>query len=109
MSANAALVFYGVRFEIDENEIEACERRTDPRIAIARRHGLAHFFEDVAGGGRRCVLFVGARLGWLGPENSSEVQIGSLELSDLIKKTDARLAEAGFQGPSLYMQWLPDS
>ncbi|HJT35521.1 MAG TPA: hypothetical protein VJ783_26070 [Pirellulales bacterium] len=108
MSTNAALVFYGVRFEIDENEIEACERRSDSRIAVARRHGLAHFFENMDEG-RRFVLFVGARLGWLGPENSSEVQIGSIELSDLIKKTDASLAEAGFQGPSLYMQWLPGS
>lgn len=108
--SQSTVVFYGLRFEISGDEIEACEDRTHAHIVTARRHGLAHFWDEVSGDGQRYVLFVGSRLGWLGPENDLDVGIQRVDLLRVIESTDAKLMAAGFQEfAALHIQWLPAS
>jgi YD repeat-containing protein len=55
------------------------------------------------------LLFVGAQLGVLGPENTDEINLSSNELQDIFDKTRAKLNEAALVGdPSLYLKWQPD-
>lgn len=110
MSADACLAFYGIRFEIASDEIEGLETRSDPRLIAARRTGLKTYWGNFGGIGERYLLFVGANLAVLGPENQSDVAFGLSEFQAIVDSTKARLLSAGLAGePSLYIQWQQDS
>ena len=109
MSASACLVFYGLRFEVSSAEIEALEMRSDPRMLAARKAGLKHYWANFGSPAERYLLFVGANLGVLGPENSAEVILRTPELQAAMDSTKRKLEAAGLSGePSLHVQWLPD-
>ena|SRR5712671_1103960 len=106
MSADACIVYFGLRYEVQRHEIEGVERRSDPRVAAARRVGLKCYY---GGPDTKYLLFIGAELGVLGPENAYEINLSSNALRDLFDKTRAKLNEAGLAGePSLHLQWMPD-
>lgn len=110
MSADACVAFYGLRFEIGRNEIEGLEARSDARIVAARKAGLKHCWANFAAPGERYLLFVGAQLAVLGPEDKSELALPSHDLQILMESTKAKLQAAGLTGdPSLYLQWEPDA
>ena len=110
MSSPATVVFYGVRFELAEDEIPALEERSDPRLVSARRNGLKHYWGNFGAPGERWYLFVGAKLGILGPEGASDVMLDGRDLEGLIKDTNSRLRDGGFTGVSkLYIQWQSDA
>ena len=110
MSANACIIFYGLRFEISSHEIEALEMRSDRRMVAARKVGLKHYWANFGSPGERYLLFVGAKLGILGPENSPEVILQTRELQATFDATKAKLEAAGLTGePELHIQWLPDA
>lgn len=110
MSANACVVFYGLRFEILPDEIEALEMRSDPRMMAARKAGLKHYWANFGSPGEHYFLFVGANLGILGPENSPEVTLRAPDLEAVCDSTKVKLEAAGLSGePSLHIQWLPDT
>jgi hypothetical protein len=110
MSANACIAFYGIRFEIESNEIDALEARSDARLQAARKAGLKHYWANFGLPGERYLLFVGAKLGMLGPENSAEVHLRLGDLHEVFDSTKRKLAAAGMSGePALYLQWLPDA
>ena len=109
MSANACVVFYGLRYEIGANEIEALETRSDARIQAARKVGLKHYWANFGLPGERYLLFVGAKLGVLGVENLAEVSLRLADLYEGFESTKNKLSAAGLPGePALYLQWLPD-
>ncbi len=108
MSASACVVFYGVRFEVSPEEIEALELRSDPRMLAARKAGLKHYWASFGAPSERYLLFVGANLGILGPENSPEVILREAELQGVFNATKTKLEAAELSGePTLYVQWLP--
>lgn len=110
MSADACIAFYGLRFEIRADEIESLEDRTDSRMLAARRAGLKHYWGNFGAPGERYLLFVGAQLAKLGPENSSELSQSSRDLLAVMESTKVKLGAAGLTGePSFYLQWQPDA
>src|SRR5882724_5325609 len=109
MSASACVAFYGLRFEIRPAEIESLEKRIDLRMIAARKAGLKHYWANFGAARERYLLFVGAQLSILGPENSNEASLGPNELMVLFESTNAKLRDSGLCGePSLYLQWLAD-
>lgn len=109
MGTDTCVAYFGLRFEIDAGEIEGIELRSDARIAAARRAGLKYHWGNFGGLQESHLMFIGAQLGIMGPENSESVSISSGALEALIDSTKARLLEAGFDdAPSFHLQWQPD-
>lgn len=111
MGADSTIVFYGLRFPTDESESGPLQKRTDPRIASAREHQLAHWWgsfslDEIK---EQSYLFVGSLLGSIGHEGDYELHLSDDELSIIIETTRAKLTKAGFAGePRLYIQFEPD-
>jgi len=49
MSSDTFIAYFGLRFELSADEIEAVELRSDPRIVAARRAGWNIIGEILAG------------------------------------------------------------
>jgi hypothetical protein len=110
MSAPACVVYYGLRFEVSPGEVEGLESRTDPRILAARRAGLQFYWGDVAAPEERYVLFVGAPLGMVGPENELEIQLSTADFEALAASVRTNLVRGGFAGdPAIHLQWQRDA
>jgi hypothetical protein len=108
MSTDACIVYFGLRYEMREDEIEGVERRLDPRIVAARKVGLKHYWGNFGGVDEKYLLFIGSELGVLGPENANAINLSKNELKALFDNTGVKLNEAGFAGvPSLYLEWQP--
>lgn len=106
MSASASIAFFGVRYEITIDEFED---PNDPRKKAARKAGLKYYSGNFGGRGERYLLFIGAELGILGPENVMEVNLVFDELQTVIHATREKLVIGGFNGePGLYLQWEED-
>src|SRR5271154_1488612 len=109
MSAESTLAFYGVRFEIADEEITSVEERTHPLIVQARQNRLKTYWGRFGPKGDKYFLFVGDKLGILGFENLSEVSLSFDELANRVSETDARLRQAGVvERPMFYLSWEPD-
>ena len=108
MTKEASLIFFGIRFDISEDEIPSVEDRTHPIVSQARAVGLQIYWEDFGVDMPTYVGFVGRRLAILGVENEVEVAIEQSSLNELIDKVRNKLGQAGISGePKLYMCWLP--
>ena len=66
MSADSCVVYYGLRYHVLLEELEALETRTDPRVVAARKVGLRAYFGNFAAPDERFLLFIGAQIGVLG-------------------------------------------
>ncbi|SRR5579864_5433011 len=109
MSSYACIVFYGLRFEIHPDKIEELENRSDARILSARKAGLKSYWGNFGAPEERYLLFVGAKLAVLGPENASEMIVSSPDLQAIAESTKIKLQKAGLSGdPALYLQWEQD-
>lgn len=109
MSSDTFIAYFGLRFEISSDEVEALELRSDARVAAARKAGLKYYWGNFGGLQERYVLFVGEQIGIFGDENSDEI---SLSLNDLRLSLDAlqeKLKKAELSGtPELHLSWQPD-
>jgi hypothetical protein len=75
----------------------------------ARKVGLRYYWGNFGRLEEKYLLFVGAQLGILGPENAQEIKLEPTEVQDLFERTRTKLNEAPLVGePSLYLQWQPD-
>ncbi|RIV82735.1 hypothetical protein [Aurantiacibacter zhengii] len=109
MSASACVVYFGIRYEISEDEISALELRTDPRQRAAKQVGLDSYWQNFGGLDERYVLLVGTQIAVLGPEDASSSSITVERLQDIVSRTEGRLNEACLDGPrSLHFEWLED-
>ena len=109
MSAGACIIYFGLRYEVAKHEIEALEERSDARVRAARKVGLKVYWGNFSDAEPRYVLFIGSEIAKLGPENAFETTCGREDLTSIMDRTVARLAEAGLEGESkLYIQWQPD-
>jgi len=110
MSASRCLVFLGIRFEVPPNEVEAVERRIDPRMKKAQANKLQCYWSDFGSEGEHYYLFVGKNIGVFGIEDRSELQMEMAEINGLAAETSSRLARAGFASePILYVHWEEDA
>ena len=108
MSKEASLIFFGIRFEISEDEITSVENRSHPIVSRARSVGLQVYWENFGIDMPTHLGFVGRRLAVLGLENDAEVTIEQSSLNELMDKVRNKLGQAGISGePKLYMCWLP--
>jgi hypothetical protein len=108
MSAQANLVFYGLRFPIEAGEIEAYELRRHPLIGRAKAVGLDFYWANFGGIVDQYFAFVGKNMALTGEEYESEVVLDSEALEMQVAEVRAKIAKAEFQGkPMLYVQWLP--
>ena len=109
MSSTACVVFYGIRYEVPAGQTEPLELRTDARMQAARKAGLNYYWGNFGLPGERYLLFVGANLGILGPENSMEVNFRLPDLHAILESTREKIEAAGLAGePSLHLQWLAE-
>jgi hypothetical protein len=106
MSREASLIFFGIRFDISEDEIASVDET--PLVRRARSVGLQVYFEDFGINASKYCGFVGRRLALLGVEDDAEVEIDQASLNELMDKVKKKLGEAEISGePKLYMCWLP--
>src|SRR5690349_10106899 len=108
MSADANLVFFGLRFDATQEDVGDLETRQHHWIAKARVHGLDFYWADFSGLGASYYFFVGKKLALTGLENQMEVILSEGELVNVFGEVKSKLAGAGFEGePRLYSQWQP--
>jgi hypothetical protein len=109
MSAETFIAYFGLRFEVDPDEIEDVEGRTDRRVVAARRVGLQCYWGVFGENQESYRLYIGAQLGLLGAENKECINIPLDAVQRRIDITKAKLIEAGFEdAPSFHLQWEPD-
>ena len=106
MSASACVAFLGLCFEISIDELED---PAEPRKRAAIKAGLKYYAGNFGGLDERYMLFIGAKLAILGPENERAVSLTADELKALLASTTQKLQAAGFTGvPALHLQWEED-
>ena len=109
MSADACLVFYGIRRDIQLQEVEQLEMRKHPDIQRCRELGLNFFWANFASPNVHYYFFVGNEIGLFGPEHRLVSELSLETLEHIVAETRQKLATAGFEGtPQLYIQWIPD-
>ncbi|MGV3548234.1 hypothetical protein [Rhizobium sp.] len=109
MSGDMFVAYFGLRFEIGADEVEALELRSDARAVAARGAGLKHFWGNFGGAREEYLLFIGEQIGILGYENSNEVSVSDSSLQLLISTTKRKLENAGFfDAPKLHLAWNAD-
>ncbi|MCL4672271.1 MAG: hypothetical protein KJZ64_04920 [Sphingomonadaceae bacterium] len=109
MSASACVVYFGVRYDVSEDEISSLEFGTDPRQRAAKQGGLECYWTNFGGLEERYVLLIGKKIAVLGPEDALSFSIPMERLQDIANRTASRLDEADLRGPrSLHVEWLED-
>ena len=104
MGADAFVAFYGVRYTLSEDECDAVERRTDPRVTVARRTRLDSHLGRLTDGEPHYLL-IGTSLGIFGVENETSRSVDAPEIERIMRDTAATLSEAGLTGtPQLHLQ-----
>jgi len=107
MGASNFLVYYGLRWDVLDSELDALQRRTDPRQIAAREHGLDCWF-GVTNEESHFVL-LGRAIGNYGWEYLANSQIDDEQLAALMADTKAKLVAAGYADvPALHCQFEPD-
>ena len=105
MGADNVIVCYGVRYslgldgELDDEALVPYETLTDPRLVAARRVGLNYYLGKVTDGGEYFLL-VGGIIGTFGAQGSLEREVSDAELAETMRRTKAKLEEAGLEGTS---------
>jgi phosphopantetheine adenylyltransferase len=110
MSAEANLVFFGLRFDLAEQEVSQGDIRRHPIVVRARSVGLEHYMGNFGGSEPLYYLFIGKRIGITGAENEVELVVAANELASIVAETQEKLQDAGFDGPPmLYVNWIADA
>ena len=109
MSAESFVVYFGLRFALDPDEVESLELRSDPRILAARKARLDYHWGNFGGLDAKYLLYVGYELGVFGVENSIETRFTGEDLQAIMEQTKAALIETGLNGnPELHLAYEPD-
>jgi hypothetical protein len=107
--ASTTIIFFGIRLEPSEDEIERLEDRSHPAILSARKAGLQYYWGNFGAPGESYLLFIGKLLGKLGVEDASELRFGTEQLSQIASEVSSKLSSAGFaEVPVLLSQFQPD-
>jgi hypothetical protein len=110
MSADSTVVYYGVRFEVSDDEVVALENRSHEKIIVARRYGLKYYWGNFAAPNSKYLLFIGDELGIIGLENRRQIHFRAEDLAKRMKETETKLSRAGIaELPALYLEWQTDA
>jgi hypothetical protein len=110
MSASTCIIYFGLRFDVSAADIETLETRSDTRVVAARKAGLKFYWGNFGAPGERYILFVGAQVGIMGPENQAEVHLSAVEVEAMFAAVRAKLMAAGLDGePRLHVLWQPEA
>ncbi|WP_156361657.1 hypothetical protein [Sphingomonas sp. Leaf67] len=109
MSSETLIAYFGLRFDISLNEVEALEERTDARVTAARNSGIQYYWGNFGGLQEKYLLFVGEEIGIFGQENISDISIPLSDARLSFEVVKKRLENAGIFGvPELHLSWQPD-
>lgn len=110
MSAPACLIFFGTRYDVEPRDVSALEARSHPLQLLARAHGLDAYWVNLEALEERYGLFIGKKLGLVGPEDGAELQWGGAELCDVVERVTSALRAAGLTAaPALHCCEIPDA
>jgi hypothetical protein len=107
MGADALVAFYGIRYEIqnDEESLLSLEENRDPRCLAARRAKLACYWGRPTDG-EHYFLFIGTKLGSFGIQGDVARSFTDQALIQIAEETKAKLREAQLEGePKLWLQF----
>jgi len=109
MGADSFIAVYGIKIALDpnnEDEVDACDSRTDPRCLAARKVGLESFSGRMTDG-EDYFLYIGKRIAWVGVENEQYSAQTIERLLSVAEEVATKLKAAGFsQLPELHFQLI---
>jgi hypothetical protein len=109
MSGDAVVVFFGICLDVDLDDIEGLEERSDERILRSRKASLDHYWGNFGEMESDYLLLIGSRIGVFGPEGQNEASLNEADIEAIFTNTRRKLAEAGFAGnPNLIIRRHPD-
>ncbi len=104
------IVFYGVRLEVNDCDLDDLESRSHPMQIAAKRVGLESYWGNFAAPKERYFLFVGKLLGKLGVEDRMEIQLNADDFANTATVVAAKLGDAGISHkPFLHLDYQPDA
>ena len=107
--ADTTIVFYGIRLEVSDDDLEELESRSHPMQIAARNSGLENYWGNFAAPSERYFLFVGKLIGKLGPEDLAEIQFNEDNFAKTAKVVAEKLRESGLSGTAtIYLSYQPD-
>jgi hypothetical protein len=107
MGADRFIAFYGLRFEIKDDEAGevAIEEGNDPRLLAATNSKL-HTYTGRMSDGEPVFILIGASLGCFGYQDKFQHSLSDTELTTIANSVRQRLKEAGFtEEPCLWFQF----
>jgi hypothetical protein len=108
MSNDRSILFFGIRVELTEIELDLCEMRMHPLMIEARSEALQTYYGNFAQPDERYFLFVGKLLGIVGREDEDVIRLTPDHFSGIVAFVTAKLAKSGIHGePALFMQREP--
>lgn len=111
MGADSTYLFYGVRYQVTENdEIAQLNSGTHPLIKAAKRGQLQTVYGNFSlDGGELYLLYVGKEIAVLGYEGITEIELSDTDLIKIQLDIRRKLSAAGFSlTPALFAQFEPD-
>jgi hypothetical protein len=110
MSSELFLVYYGLRFDVNLEEIQQLEDDLHPSVVSANKVGLDTTWGNYDPyGGETYYLFIGSEIAIIGGEGIDDKAIDEESLIEIMRFTKDRLVLAGFNStPKLLLQWKPD-
>ena len=109
MSASSFIAIYGIRLELNEDDLDAMEDRTHSFVVNAKKAGLDHFWGNFGCPGELHLIFIGRMLGVFGAEGDQAVRIEYAQLEQIADDVSSRLRGTGLSGkPALLLQYQPD-
>jgi len=110
MSADATIVYYGIRLEPDQNELDLMEKKLHPVRAQARKADLDFTCDNFDEPDERYYLFIGKDIGYFGLEGISEKSLDIESLKRISEEVDRKLKDLGYsEKPALWIQYRPDA
>ena len=107
MSASNFHVYYGLRFDLSDQDLSPYERRESPQQIAAREHGLDCWWG--VSNEESYFLLLGTSIGNFGWEYLANNSTDDAKLADIMAQTKAKLAAAGYTDPpALHCQFEPD-
>lgn len=111
MGADAAHLFYGVRYQVsDDAEIKLLQANDHPLAAAAKKCGLQTDWGNFDfNGGEYYLLYIGRHIATLGHEGAREVELSDTALIEIQMDTRRKLSRCGFSlTPAFFGQFEPD-
>ena len=107
--ADTTVVFYGIKLEVSDDDLDELESRSHPMQIAARNSGLENYWGIFAAPNERYLLFVGKLLGKIGVEDRMEIEIEGDDFAKTAKVIGEKLSESGLFGTAtLYVEYQPD-